>query len=190
MKQIQQIRISVEEIQDLVENELMKSERTDVAKAYILYREERTKARNGKSFEIIASIIRAESNDITKENANMSAETPSGMMMKFASETTKAFTAAELLKPEHHFLHRTGAIHIHDLDFYPTRSSTCVQHPLDQILENWMEVNHAALRRPNSIHGAAIMACISLETAQNEMHGGQAIQAFDFYMAPFVKVNV
>jgi ribonucleoside-triphosphate reductase len=189
IEQIQQIRISVEEIQDLVEIELMKSERTDVAKAYILYREERTKARNGKSFETIASIIRAESNDITKENANMSAETPSGMMMKFASETTKTYTAAELLKPEYHFLHRTGAIHIHDLDYYPTRSLTCVQHPLDKMLENGMVVNHAALRRPNGIHGATVMACISLETAQNEMHGGQAIPAFDFYMAPFVKVT-
>lgn len=188
-EQVQQFRISVEEIQDLIEIELMKSERTDVAKAYILYREERTKARNGKSFETIASIIRAESNDITKENANMSAETPSGMMMKFASETTKAYTAAELLKPEHHFLHRTGAIHIHDLDYYPTRSLTCVQHPFDKMIENGMEVNHAALRRPNGIHGAAVLACISLETAQNEMHGGQAIPAFDFYMAPFVKVT-
>ena len=189
IEHIQQGQISVEEIQDLVEIELMKSERTDVAKAYILYREGRTKARNGKSFETIASIIRAESNDITKENANMSAETPSGMMMKFASETTKAYTAAELLKPEHHFLHRTGAIHIHDLDYYPTRSLTCVQHPLDKMLENGMEVNHASLRRPNGIHGAAIMACISLESAQNEMHGGQSIPAFDFYMAPFVKVT-
>jgi len=188
-ERIQHIRISVEDIQDLVEIELMKSERTDVAKAYILYREERSKARNGKSFDTIASIIRAESNDITKENANMSAETPSGMMMKFASETTKAYTSAELLKPEHHFLHRAGAIHIHDLDFYPTRSLTCVQHPLDKMLENGMEVNHAALRRPNGIHGAAVMACISLETAQNEMHGGQSIPAFDFYMAPFVKVT-
>lgn len=188
-EQIQQTRVSVEEIQDLIEIELMKSERTDVAKAYILYREERTKARNGKSFETIASIIRAESNDITKENANMSAETPSGMMMKFASETTKAYTVAELLKPEHHFLHRTGAIHIHDLDYYPTRSLTCVQHPFDKMIENGMEVNHAALRRPNGIHGAAVLACISLETAQNEMHGGQAIPAFDFYMAPFVKVT-
>lgn len=186
---IQSDRISVEEIQDLVEIELMMSERTDVAKAYILYREERTKARNGKSFETIASIIRAESNDITKENANMSAETPSGMMMKFSSETTKAYTSSELLKPEHRFLHRTGAIHIHDLDYYPTRSLTCVQHPLDQMLENGLEVNHASLRRPNSIHGASVAACISLETAQNEMHGGQAIPAFDFYMAPFVKVT-
>lgn len=189
VEQIQETRISVEEIQDLVEIELMKSERTDVAKAYILYREERTKARNGKSFETIASIIRAESNDITKENANMSAETPSGMMMKFASETTKAYSAVELLKPEHHFLHRNGAIHIHDLDYYPTRSLTCVQHPLDKMLQSGMEVNHAALRPPNGIHGAAVMGSISLETAQNEMHGGQAIPAFDFYMAPFVKIT-
>jgi len=139
--------------------------------------------------ETIESIIRAESNDITKENANMSAETPSGMMMKFASETTKSYTASELLKVEHYQLHHKGSIHIHDLDYYPTRSLTCVQHPLDQMLNHGLEVNHASLRKANSIHGATVMACISLETAQNEMHGGQAIPAFDFYMAPFVKIT-
>ena len=136
IEHIQQSQISVEDIQDLVEIELMKSERTDVAKAYILYREERTKARQGKSFETIASIIRAESNDITKENANMSAETPSGMMMKFASETTKIVYGSRIIE--------TGVTisctvqersSIHDLDYYPTRSLTCVQHPLDKMLE-------------------------------------------------------
>lgn len=139
--------------------------------------------------ETLESIIRAEANDITKENANMSAETPSGMMMKFASETTKSYTATELLLPHHYHLHGSGMIHIHDLDYYPTRSLTCVQHPLDHMLLHGLEVNHASLRKANSIHGAAVMACISLETAQNEMHGGQAIPAFDFYMAPFVKVT-
>lgn len=139
--------------------------------------------------ETLESIIRAESNDITKENANMSAETPSGMMMKFASETTKSYTATELLAADHYTLHHNGTIHIHDLDYYPTRSLTCVQHPLDHMLHHGLEVNHASLRRANSIHGASVMACISLETAQNEMHGGQAIPAFDFYMAPFVKVT-
>lgn len=144
------------------------------------------------SFEIkerLKSIIEVETNDITKENANMSTETPSGMMMKFASETTKSYTTSELLTAEHEYLHRSGAIHIHDLDYYPTRSLTCVQHPLDEMLQNGLQVNHASLRKANSIHGAAVMACISLETAQNEMHGGQAIPAFDFYMAPFVKVT-
>lgn len=139
--------------------------------------------------ETLESIIRAESNDITKENANMSAETPSGMMMKFASETTKSYTATELLDTEHYALHSSGVIHIHDLDYYPTRSLTCVQHPLDHMLHHGLEVNHASLRKANSIHGASVMACISLETAQNEMHGGQSIPAFDFYMAPFVRVT-
>lgn len=163
--------VHVELIQDLVEQELMATDRKDVAKAYILYREKRNQIRQGRSFEVLKSIVNVEVNDITNENANMNAQTPSGMMMKFASETSKALAVSQLVKPEHYYLHKMGKIHIHDLDFYPTRSLTCCQHPLDQILAEGFEVNHAASRAAKTIHAAAIMACISLETGQNEMHG-------------------
>jgi ribonucleoside-triphosphate reductase len=132
-------------------------------------------------------IIEAKNNDITRENANMNTDSPAGMMMKFASETTKPFVDDYLLSPESRDAVRNGYIHIHDKDYYPTKSLTCVQHPLDRILEHGFVAGHGESRPAKRIETASIIACISLETAQNEMHGGQAIPAFDFYLAPFVR---
>ncbi len=179
--------MSVEAIQDLVENELMKSERKDVARKYIAYREQRNVARKAKTRDIFLEIIEAKANDVTRENANMNADTPAGMMMKFASETTKPFVDDYLLSPEVKEAVRKGYIHIHDKDYYPTKSLTCVQHPLDKILSGGMVAGHGESRPAKRIETASILACISMETAQNEMHGGQAIPAFDFYLAPFVR---
>lgn len=179
--------MSVEAIQDLVENELMKSERKDVARKYIAYREQRNVARKAKTRDIFLEIIEAKANDVTRENANMNADTPAGMMMKFASETTKPFVDDYLLSPEVKEAVKKGYIHIHDKDYYPTKSLTCVQHPLDKILNGGFFAGHGESRPAKRIETASILACISMETAQNEMHGGQAIPAFDFYLAPFVR---
>lgn len=181
--------VHVETIQDLVEQELMATDRKDVAKAYILYREKRNQIRQGRSFEVLKSIVNVEVNDITNENANMNAATPSGMMMKIATESSKAYSFTELIKPEYGYLHRIGKMHIHDQDYWATKSLTCVQHPLEEILANGFEVNHASSRPAKSIHAAMVIACVSFQTAQNEMHGGQSIPAFDFYMAPYVRVT-
>lgn len=180
-------QMSVEEIQDLVEIELMKSERKDVAKNYISYREKRSIARRSKTRDIFLEIINAKSNDITRENANMNADTPAGMMMKFASETTKPFVDDYLLSPEVKEAVQNNYIHIHDKDYYPTKSLTCVQHPLNKILHDGLCAGHGESRPAKRIETASILGCISMETAQNEMHGGQAIPAFDFYLAPFVR---
>ncbi|MDE6272727.1 MAG: anaerobic ribonucleoside triphosphate reductase [Muribaculaceae bacterium] len=180
-------RMTVEEIQDSVELELMKSSRKDVAKRYIAYRDQRSIARRAKTRDIFLEIIEAKNNDITRENANMNADSPAGMMMKFASETTKPFVDDYLLSSEAKTALRNNYIHIHDKDYYPTKSLTCVQHPLDKILKNGFSAGHADSRPAKRIETAAVMACISLETAQNEMHGGQAIPAFDFYLAPYVR---
>lgn len=182
-------RMTVEEIQDRVEFELMKSARKDVAKRYIAYRDQRSIARRAKTREIFLEIIEAKSNDITRENANMNADSPAGMMMKFASETTKPFVDDYLLSAEVKQAVKNNYIHIHDKDYYPTKSLTCVQHPLDRILENGFIAGHGESRPAKRIETAAVLACISLETAQNEMHGGQAIPAFDFYLAPFVRAS-
>jgi ribonucleoside-triphosphate reductase len=132
-------------------------------------------------------IIETKSNDITRENANMNADTPAGMMMKFASETTKPFVDDYLLSPEVREAVKNNYLHIHDKDYYPTKSLTCVQHPMDKILKNGLVAGHGASRPAKRIETASIMGCISMETAQNEMHGGQAIPAFDFYLAPYVR---
>ena len=180
-------RMTVEEIQDKVEIELMKSARKDVAKRYIAYRDQRSIARRAKTRDMFLEIIEAKNNDITRENANMNTDSPAGMMMKFASETTKPFVDDYLLSAEAKQAVKNNYIHIHDKDYYPTKSLTCVQHPLDRILKKGFVAGHADSRPAKRIETASVIACISLETAQNEMHGGQAIPAFDFYLAPFVR---
>ena len=179
--------MSVEDIQDHVEMELMNSPRKEVAKKYIAYRNQRNLARKAKSREIFKEIIEAQATDITRENANMNADTPAGMMMKFASESTKSFVDECLLSEDVKEAVQGAYIHIHDKDYYPTKSLTCVQHPLDRILKNGFFAGHGESRPAKRIETASILGCISMETVQNEMHGGQAIPAFDFYMAPFVR---
>ena len=183
------VQVSVYEIQDLVEKKLMGSSRKEVAQAYITYRYNRDVARKAKSKDMFLEIIETKSNDITRENANMNADTPAGMMMKFASETTKPFVDDFLLSTEARDAIKGGYIHVHDKDYYPTKSLTCIQHPLDKILKNGFRAGHGSSRPAKRIETASIIACISLETVQNEMHGGQAIPAFDFYLAPFVRTT-
>ena len=179
--------MSVEDIQDHVEMELMNSPRKEVAKKYIAYRNQRNLARKAKSREIFQEIIDAQATEITRENANMNADTPAGMMMKFASESTKSYVDECMLSEEVKDAVKNNYIHIHDKDYYPTKSLTCIQHPLDKILEDGFFAGHGESRPAKRIETASILGCISMETVQNEMHGGQAIPAFDFYMAPFVR---
>jgi len=180
-------RMTVEDIQDRVEVELMNSPRKEVAKRYIAYRDQRSIARKAKTRDMFLEIIEAKNNDVTRENANMNTDSPAGMMMKFASETTKPFVDDYLLSAEARDAVRNGYLHIHDKDYYPTKSLTCVQHPLDRILKYGFTAGHGESRPAKRIETASIISCISLETAQNEMHGGQAIPAFDFYLAPYVR---
>ena len=181
--------MSVEEIQDCVEMELMNSPRKETAKRYIAYRNQRSLARNAKSNEIFQEIIDAQANDITRENANMNTDTPAGMMMKFASESTKSYVDNCMLSEDVRSAVQNGYIHIHDKDYYPTKSLTCIQHPLDKILEHGLKAGHGESRPAKRIETASVLACISMETVQNEMHGGQAIPAFDYYLAPFVRLT-
>ena len=180
-------QMTVEDIQNQVEMELMKSSRKDVARAYISYRNQRSVARKAKTRDVFLEIINVKNNDITRENANMNADTPAGMMMKFSSETTKPFVDDYLLSEGSREAVRQNRLHIHDKDYYPTKSLTCCQHPLDHILERGFSAGHGSSRAAKRIETASVLACISLETAQNEMHGGQAIPAFDFYLAPYVR---
>ena len=180
-------QMTVEQIQDAVEVELMNSSRKDVAQKYIAYRHQRSVARKAKTREVFLDIVNIKNNDVTRENANMNADTPAGMMMKFSSESTKPFVDDYLLSDDTREAVKHNYLHIHDKDYYPTKSLTCVQHPLDNILNHGFAAGHGSSRPAKRIETASMLACISMETAQNEMHGGQAIPAFDFYLAPFVR---
>lgn len=181
--------ISVEDIQDLVEKKLMASQRKDAAKEYIIYRNKRNIARGRMQYDIYMDIVNAVPNDVTRENANMNADTPAGMMMKFASESSKPFVDDCLLSEQSKYYVANNYIHVHDKDYYPTKSLTCLQHPLDYILNNGFRAGHGSSRPAKRIETASIIGCISMEQIQNEMHGGQSIPAFDFYLAPYVKLT-
>lgn len=139
--------------------------------------------------ETFLGIINGQNKEVLTENANMNSDTPSGMMYKLASETSKEFTKKYLLSELTRNAIDSNYIHVHDLDYYPTKSLTCLQHPLNKILENGFRAGHGASRPAKRIETATMLACISMETIQNEMHGGQAFPAFDFYLAPYVRAT-
>ena len=138
---------------------------------------------------ILDSIVQLDVNDVTRENANINSDTPSGIMMKFASLTAKEYTHDYLLSPKTKRAVDVNLIHIHDMDYYPTRSLTCLQHPLDKVLEHGFTASDGTARACKRIETAGALAAISIQTITNEMHGGQAIPAFDFYMAPYVRAT-
>lgn len=176
--------ITVEEIQDLVEKELMKV-RPEVAKKYIIYREWRNTERDKKTQmkHVMDGIVAIDKNDVNLSNANMSSHTPAGQMMTFASEVTKDYTYRYLLPKRFAEAHQLGDIHIHDLDYYPTKTTTCIQYDMDDLFERGFRTKNGSIRTPQSIQSYATLATIIFQTNQNEQHGGQAIPAFDFFMA-------
>jgi len=177
--------MNVEQIQDLVEKELM-AVRPEVAKKYIIYREWRNTERDKKTKmkQIMDGIVSIDTNDVNLSNANMSSHTPAGQMMTFASEVTKDYTYKYLLPKKFAEAHLLGDIHIHDLDYYPTKTTTCIQYDLEDIFNRGFRTKNGSIRTPQSIQSYATLATIIFQTNQNEQHGGQSIPAFDHFMAP------
>lgn len=181
--------LHVEEIQDMIERILFNHECQKAYKNFVCYRANHALLRESRDKSLIKSIINTEKNEVTRDNGNMNSDTPAGMMMKFASETSKQFVDKCLLSKDSRSAVDNNYIYVHDKDYYPTRSLTCLQHPLDRILSKGFMAGHGEARPAKRIETAAILAAISMETIQNEMHGGQAIPAFDFYMAPYVRMT-
>ena len=185
-----QDKISVEFIQDEVEKILIENNYSDIAKSYILYRDQRTRARDASSYitKTIHDLTNVNKDTNNKrENANINADSTMGTMLKYGSETAKWYNLRNVIRPKHAELHTKGIIHIHDLDFY-SLCTNCTQIPLDKLFENGgFFTGHGYLRTPNSIGTAASLAAIAIQSSQNDFFGGQSIPMFDFYMAPYVK---
>ncbi len=180
---------TVEQIQDCVERTLIEHGCVRTAKAYILYRAERTRVRNMndrlmKTFEDI-TYKDATDSDIKRENANIDGNTAMGSMLKYGSEGAKHFYESYVLNPAHSEAHRNGDIHIHDLDFY-TLTTTCCQIDLIKLFHGGFSTGHGVLREPNDIASYASLACIAIQSNQNDQHGGQSIANFDYGLAPGV----
>ena len=180
---------TVELVQDTVEEVLIEQGFVRVAKAYILYRANRTRERDMqsrlmKTFEEI-TFFESKNSDLKRENANVNADAPMGTMLKYGTEAAKQFNEMFVLNPRHAKAHDNGDIHIHDMDFL-TLTTTCCQIDIKRLFENGFSTGHGVLRRPNSISVYAALACIAIQSNQNDQHGGQAIPNFDYGMAPGV----
>ncbi|MDR1472142.1 MAG: anaerobic ribonucleoside triphosphate reductase [Synergistaceae bacterium] len=177
---------SVEQIQDVVEASLIGCGCIATARAYILYRAERTRVREMKAslmktYEDIAFKSAVEC-DIKRENANIDADTPMGTMLKYGSEGAKKFYEMFVIDPRFVEAHKSGDIHIHDLDFY-TLTTTCCQIDLIKLFDGGFSTGHGVLREPNDIASYSALACIAIQSNQNDQHGGQSIVNFDYAMA-------
>ena len=186
----QYVKPTVEQIQDLVEGVLIEEGYVRTAKAYILYRAERTRARDMQTrlMKIYEDITYkpAKDSDIKRENANINGDTAMGMMLRYGSEGAKQFNDMYVLKPEHAQAHREGDIHIHDMDFL-TLTTTCCQIDLLKLFQGGFCTGHGTLREPNDISSYSALACIAVQSNQNDQHGGQSIVNFDYGLAPGVK---
>ncbi|MCL1832834.1 MAG: anaerobic ribonucleoside triphosphate reductase, partial [Oscillospiraceae bacterium] len=181
---------SVEEVQDVVENTLIESGHAKTAKAYILYRAERTRVREMntelmKKFEDL-TFKSAIDCDVKRENANIDGDTAMGTMLKYGSESAKQFYEMHVLDKAHSNAHANGDIHIHDLDFY-TLTTTCCQIDIIKLFDNGFSTGHGVLREPNNIASYSALACIAIQSNQNDQHGGQSIPNFDYAMAHGVR---
>ncbi|MFR7986003.1 MAG: anaerobic ribonucleoside triphosphate reductase [Clostridia bacterium] len=181
---------TVEQIQDAVEKVLIENGHARTAKEFILYRAERTRVRdmNTRLMKIYEDLTfkEAAENDIKRENANIDGDTAMGTMLKYGSEGAKQFYEMFVLKPEHAKAHREGDIHIHDLDFL-TLTTTCCQIDIEKLFKGGFSTGHGFLREPNDIQSYAALACIAIQSNQNDQHGGQSIPDFDYGMANGVK---
>ena len=181
---------TVEDIQDEVELALIRNGLAEVAKSYILYREERNRVidKNTRLMKTYHDITFSKSNesDLKRENANINSDTPMGAMLKYGSEGAKEFFKMFVLNPKHAKAHEEGLIHIHDLDFL-TLTLTCCQIDLTKLFENGFVTGHGSIREPKDIKTYAALACIAIQSNQNDQHGGQSIPNFDYDMAEGVR---
>ena len=180
---------TVEQVQDAVEKVLVESGHAKTAKKYILYRSERTKVRemNTKLMKVYEELTfkPAKDNDIKRENANIDGDTAMGTMLKYGSEGAKQFYEMYVLDPKHAAAHENGDIHIHDLDFL-TLTTTCCQIDIVKLFKGGFCTGHGFLREPNDIRSYSALACIAIQSNQNDQHGGQSIPNFEYGMAPGV----
>ncbi len=181
---------TVEGVQDLVEETLIESGFVQTAKAYILYRAERSRVRdvNSRLIQTLKDITfsKAADSDLKRENANINADTAMGTMLKYGSESAKQFYEMCVIDPKFAKAHREGDIHIHDMDFY-TLTTTCCQIELRKLFKGGFSTGHGVLREPNDIASYTALACIAIQSNQNDQHGGQSVCDFDYGLADGVR---
>ena len=192
IKNLNKNSVSVEEIQDIVENTLIKNNFSTLAKEYILFRNKRNEQReiNSELMSTLEKLTFTDSSDfnLKRENGNIDGDTAMGTMLRYGSESAKKFYKSKLINPIYSEAHDSGDIHIHDLDFFAL-TETCCQIDIKKLFEDGFSTGHGYLREPSNIISAAALACIAIQANQNEQHGGQSIPNFDYAMSKYVGLS-
>lgn len=189
-------KIKIETIQDMIEDALKKKGYDDVYNAFSSYRERRNQSRQlfsdeKKMHKFLKTLEglglkSAHEEDTKRENANVDGDTAMGTMLQYGSTVSKEFAKSYLMKKKFAEAHDNGDIHIHDMDFLPMGTTTCMQIDLNKLFKNGFSTGHGHLREPNDIMSYSALAAIAIQSNQNDQHGGQSIPAFDYYLAPGV----
>ena len=189
-------KIKIEAIQDIIEDVLKQKKYDDVYESFSEYRERRNQSRqmfsDEKKLHKFLKVIEglglksASEDDAKRENANVDGNSAMGTMLHYGSTVSKEFAKAYLMKPKFAAAHDSGDIHIHDMDFLPMGTTTCMQIDLNKLFKHGFTTGHGFLRKPKDIMSYGALAAIAIQSNQNDQHGGQSIPAFDFYMAPGV----
>ena len=189
-------KIKIEDIQDMIEDELSKKGYQDVYESFKAYREKRSQSRemffdDKKKHKFLKTIEglglkSSGEEDLKRENANVDGDTAMGTMLQYGSTISKEFAKSYLMKKKFADAHEDGDIHIHDMDFMPMGTTTCMQIDLEKLFKNGFSTGHGHLRAPNDIMSYTALAAIAIQSNQNDQHGGQSVPAFDYYMAPGV----
>ncbi|MBQ9854434.1 MAG: anaerobic ribonucleoside triphosphate reductase [Bacilli bacterium] len=189
-------KIKIEEIQDLIEDALLKCHYEDVYKSFSEYRDRRNQSRllfadEKKMHKFLKSLEglglkSAAEEDAKRENANIDGNSSMGTMLQYGSTVSKEFAKAYLMKKKFADAHDNGDIHIHDMDFMAMGTTTCTQIDLNKLFKNGFSTGHGYLREPQDIMSYSALAAIAIQSNQNDQHGGQSIPAFDYYLAPGV----
>lgn len=182
-------KVNIEDVQDSVEKVLIENQHAKTAKAYILYRKQRSDVRDasGALMKLMKELTFSDSRncEIKRENANIDGNSTMGTMLKYGSEIAKDFNKKFLIREEHVKAYEQGIIHIHDMEFYAL-TLNCLQIDVGRLLDSGFNTGHGALRSPSSIGAAATLVCIIIQSNQNEMFGGQSVPTLDFSLAPYV----
>ena len=189
-------KIKIETIQDMIEEELKKKHYQDVYESFKAYREQRNQSRelfsdNKRLHKFLKTIEdlglkSAHEENAKRENANVDGDTAMGTMLQYGSTISKEFAKSYLMKKKFADAHEDGDIHIHDMDFMPMGTTTCMQIDLEKLFKNGFSTGHGHLREPKDIMSYSALAAIAIQSNQNDQHGGQSVPAFDYYMAPGV----
>ena len=179
----------IEEIQDLVEKGLMSTKRKDVAKNYILYREERTKIRNANSKLMQNIKEKIEASDVQNQNANVDEHSFGGRMGEARSELMKDYALNYIVSPMARENHLNNEIYIHDLDAYAVGMHNCLTIPFDKLLAEGFNTRQTDVRPARSINTAFQLVAVLFQLQSLQQFGGVSASHLDWTMVPYVRIS-